>query len=148
MSANRLDPGANRTHDLRFRNARLAAQTGDSTGAGGGTEGHSGPPSPQQAHNELTPAQLARFQSKVDRTGTCHLWTAHVQTRGYGELTVNQKKHLAHRLAWELANGPIPGDLTIDHLCREKRCVRVEHLELVTRRENTLRRDQRKAVSP
>jgi len=139
MSANHLDPGANRTHDLRFRNRTPAAQSVDSTGAGGGTEGHSGAPSPQQAHNELTPAQLERFWAKVDKSGACHLWTAHVQSRGYGELTIARRNRLAHRVAWELERGPIPDGLTVDHLCRNKRCVRVEHMELVTAAENTRR---------
>lgn len=46
---------------------------------------------------------------------------------------------LAHREAYERANGPIPPGLTIDHLCRNRSCVNPEHLEAVTSRENTLR---------
>lgn len=45
----------------------------------------------------------------------------------------------AHRVAWEIANGPIPDGLVIDHLCGIPRCVNPSHLELVTFRENVLR---------
>ena len=46
----------------------------------------------------------------------------------------------AHRAVYELARGPIAG-LQLDHLCKVLLCVRPEHLEPVTQREN-LRRIQ------
>jgi HNH endonuclease len=45
----------------------------------------------------------------------------------------------AHRLAWELENGPIPEGLDLDHLCRRELCIRPFHLEPVTHRTNVLR---------
>lgn len=56
----------------------------------------------------------------------------------------------AHRISWEKVNGPIPKGLTIDHLCRKKHCVNVEHMELVTQRVNTRRaaEQDRKALCP
>jgi hypothetical protein len=86
-----------------------------------------------------------RFWSKVDKsTGSdCWLWTASLGTTGYGQftLTENGKRSTrkAHRVAYELAVGPIPVDLVIDHLCRQLKCVRPDHLEPVTVRVNTQR---------
>ncbi|MCA1569337.1 MAG: HNH endonuclease [Chloroflexi bacterium] len=41
-----------------------------------------------------------------------------------------------HRLAWETIVGPIPADMTLDHLCRNKSCWNPAHLEIVTAVEN------------
>ena len=38
-----------------------------------------------------------------------------------------------------LLRGPIPDGLQLDHLCRNRKCVRPDHLDAVTGRENVLR---------
>lgn len=45
----------------------------------------------------------------------------------------------AHRFVYEQIRGPIPDGMDIDHLCRVRNCVNPDHMEPVTRRENTLR---------
>ncbi|MFL5063439.1 MAG: HNH endonuclease signature motif containing protein [Xanthobacteraceae bacterium] len=44
-----------------------------------------------------------------------------------------------HRIAFELANGAIPDGMVLDHRCRTPICTNADHLEVVTRRVNTLR---------
>lgn|SRR5574341_1055856 len=51
----------------------------------------------------------------------------------------NGKSAGAHRILFERAYGPIPSGLQIDHLCRNTKCVRPDHMEAVTPRVNTLR---------
>lgn len=58
---------------------------------------------------------------------------------GYSALNVKPKVYQAHRVAWILANGPVPEGLVLDHLCRNRACCEVTHLELVTHRINLLR---------
>lgn len=58
---------------------------------------------------------------------------------GYVYLVRARRHVLAHRYFWEKTNGPIPEGLVIDHLCRNRACVNLEHLEVVTGRENCLR---------
>jgi hypothetical protein len=58
---------------------------------------------------------------------------------GYGKVWIKGRLYLAHRVAWEAAHGPIPPGMCIDHLCRNRACVNVNHLEAVTRRVNVLR---------
>ena len=53
----------------------------------------------------------------------------------------------SHTYAWELANGPIPAGLQLDHLCRVGLCVNPAHLEPVTGRVNTLRGTSPAAVN-
>jgi hypothetical protein len=81
-----------------------------------------------------------RFWPKVAVTETCWNWTGARQAGGYGRFAA-RKGHLvlAHRWSYEAAVGPIPPDMTIDHLCRNTSCVRPDHLEVVTREENALR---------
>lgn len=74
-------------------------------------------------------------------TDGCWLWTGWISPTGYGSLKVRKKNVYAHRLAYELAHGPIPAGYQIDHLCRVRNCVNPSHLEAVTQRENLLRGD-------
>ena len=45
----------------------------------------------------------------------------------------------AHRASYELAKGPIPDGMHLDHLCRVTCCINPDHLEPVTNRENARR---------
>lgn len=70
----------------------------------------------------------------------CHEWTRTLQSSGYAAIYDGHSgAEQAHRVAWELANGPIPDGLEVDHLCRVRHCVNPEHLEPVTRAENIRR---------
>lgn len=75
----------------------------------------------------------------------CILWTGCVDRNGYGGKSVNGRRMMAHRWAYEQRYGPIPSGLEIDHLCRVHACVNPEHLEAVTHRENTRRANHREA---
>jgi hypothetical protein len=92
----------------------------------------------------LSPDELTRFWSKVEKTSTCWLWTAGT-CRGYGYFATARKngRHgrslRAHRVAFELLRGPIPNGMQLDHLCRVRGCVNPDHLEVVTGATNTLR---------
>ncbi len=68
----------------------------------------------------------------------CWEWTA-AKLDGYGVTKALGKSYKVHRLAYELLVGPIPPGLTIDHLCRNRACLRPSHLEVVTHRVNILR---------
>jgi hypothetical protein len=71
----------------------------------------------------------------------CWEWTASINEGGYGQIGMGrpQKMRKAHRVLYELLVGPIPAGLELDHLCRNRRCVRPSHLEPVTHQENMLR---------
>lgn len=80
-----------------------------------------------------------RFETYIDRTGECWEWTGGVSDNGYGQMKHNGATVSAHRYAYERQNGPIPVDLQIDHLCRNRRCANPDHLEAVTQEENLRR---------
>lgn len=84
-----------------------------------------------------------RFVTPEPNTG-CHLWTGCYDHRfEYGQFKLWPQKviAMAHRVAWVIAHGRIPELMEVDHLCRNKWCVNVAHLDLATRRENLRRRD-------
>lgn len=86
----------------------------------------------------LTPRQVVRFWSLVQRSDGCWRWTGNT-LRGYGRFGCNRRKYLAHRVSWVLVKGRIDPELIIDHLCRNPICVNPEHLEPVTLATNTSR---------
>ncbi|MGW7197244.1 HNH endonuclease signature motif containing protein [Streptomyces chryseus] len=72
--------------------------------------------------------------------GRCHVWTGRPTEKGYGRFSLNGRPVRAHRYAVEQADGcPVPADLDVDHLCRNRLCVRRSHLEAVPHRINVLR---------
>lgn len=83
-----------------------------------------------------------RFWAKVDAWDgvACWNWLGAKSHDGYGRFrTSGQRTRIAHRVAYEMCVGPIPAGLTLDHLCRNRRCMNPAHMEEVTRRENLLR---------
>jgi len=85
-----------------------------------------------------------RFAAKVKpsteiRPGVstpCLEWTANRNRLGYGLFQISGKSERAHRVAWEMANGPIPPGLCVLHRCDNPPCVNSEHLFLGTHTDN------------
>ena len=75
---------------------------------------------------------------RIEPSG-CWVWTGSCLKNGYGQFNVGGHHLVVHRWAYERFVGPIPEGLTLDHLCRNRACVNLDHLEPVTRGENVLR---------
>ena len=73
--------------------------------------------------------------------GPCWIWSASLDSKGYGHLGWLNRDLRAHRVSYEFIKGKIPEGLELDHLCRVRSCVNPKHLEAVTRRINNLRGD-------
>lgn len=85
-----------------------------------------------------------RAATKVVRSsGGCWISTYSVASHGYAQIGWQNggERHvvLAHRASWERVNGRVPSGMTIDHLCRERRCVNPAHLRLLDNFENARR---------
>ena len=78
----------------------------------------------------------AKFMKKVRVTPECWIWRGNVSSVGYGRIQTEGARWYAHRLAYTLQHGPIPGGLDVDHMCHNRLCVNVSHLQLVTRKQN------------
>lgn len=69
-------------------------------------------------------------------SGPCHVFRGARNDSGYGVVRAFGKMVRVHRLAWEREVGPIPQGMVIDHQCRVRACCNVDHLRLVTLRQN------------
>lgn len=87
-----------------------------------------------------------RFWSKVQVTPCCWLWTKGCTDQGYGSFRFEGKARNTHKLVYEVLVGPVPDGLTLDHLCRHRRCCNPGHLEPVTRAVNVQRGAAFKAI--
>lgn len=87
----------------------------------------------------------ARIAARTRREGGCLIWQGAKTGDGYGAIKVNGRCEYVHRLAYTIANGPIPAGTEIDHVtgrgCRSKACCEPTHLEAVTHAENVQRGD-------
>ena len=80
-----------------------------------------------------------KIWTRIVTVDDCWEWTGDTDVRGYGRVMAGGKRILAHRAAYELFVGPVPKGTELDHLCRNRRCVKPDHLEAVPHRLNVLR---------
>jgi hypothetical protein len=95
--------------------------------------------------NQWTPL-ADRFWPRVapvDANG-CEVWTGPVYRHGgYGRLHLKGRQVKAHRVAFELTDGPIPPGLDVLHTCDNPPCCRRLHLYLGTDVDNSRDRETR-----
>ena len=95
----------------------------------------------------LIPVVRQRLAAKSKPTILgCVEWTGPRDRYGYGSFSVvvdGRRRYTgSHRVSWLAFKGDIPGELVIDHLCRNRLCINVDHMDLVTSLENVQRGDR------
>lgn len=87
----------------------------------------------------MNPIQADAFWSKVgitDSTKDCWNWLGAKKPTGYGNVRINKKYMLTHRVAFELAHGAIPSPYIVCHICDNPSCCNPAHLMLGTIKSN------------
>lgn len=118
-----------RTRALCNRHYLAWRRTGDAQGAG--------------SYRKRGASLEEKLEFGVTKTPGCWFWLGATNSDGYGRIRIEGKTKFAHRIYYEHHIGPIPDGLELDHLCRNRSCVRPEHLEPVTHKEN-IRRSRQK----
>lgn len=88
---------------------------------------------------DLSPITLAVFWSKVaipENRSECWEWQSTRSEKGYGRFSVDGRWISAHRLSYELVNGPIGDGLIVRHMCHNPRCCNPNHLASGTSKDN------------
>ena len=81
--------------------------------------------------------------------GGCREWGGNRTPKGYGMIKLgkrNGRRHVqvyAHRLAYELAHGPIPEGMYVMHSCDNPPCCNPNHLRIGTPADNARDRDEK-----
>lgn len=98
--------------------------------------------------SETAEERFNRNIKKDDETG-CWIWLGSGSGKsyikedgsgGYGMLRIKGEQSMAHRWSYEQKHKvKLSSEDTLDHLCRNTRCVNPDHLEKVTLRENIKR---------
>lgn len=91
----------------------------------------------------VIPARVAaRAATKYTVVGECWISNYSVASHGYAQIGWSgddgRGMTTAHRAAWTHYFGQ-PGEDTIDHLCKTRRCVRPDHLRPLSNLENARR---------
>lgn len=78
------------------------------------------------------------LDQRIDIRGPdeCWPWLLSAGSHGYGQAWTGSKVTVAHRMAWEAVNGPIPKGMWIDHICLLRKCCNPAHLRILTPAQN------------
>lgn len=77
-----------------------------------------------------------RFFSYVKKTDECWEWQGYINHGGYAQFYFEGQQRPAHRVSFSINVGPIPDGMEIDHICRNRSCVRPSHLRATTPKQN------------
>ena len=89
----------------------------------------------------LRERELGEFWKRVAIGPDCWEWTGYCADTGYGRFigAAGTKNYaLAHRYSFEFFFGAIPRGCHVHHNCKNRSCVRPDHLSVVTPREHMM----------
>lgn len=102
-------------------------------------------PAVVERHHAVKIARLLAMAA-LQVPDACQLWPDRIDPKGYGRIHFYGMSRLAHDVIWEVMNGRLDDDLTLDHFLINgggercsKACVNLFHLEPVSNVVNVMR---------
>ena len=98
---------------------------------------------PHDHWKHLTPQRIEVFWSYVLRKGPddCWDWGLTIYPDGYGRFQLGRRSEGSHIVAWKIAHPEYVSERyvkTLDHTCKNRKCVNIKHLQVVTHTENVM----------
>lgn len=100
------------------------------------------------------PKLVQKFNAKIIKTESgCWILAGNDKSSKYSAFPIGKGvfgikgSFYGHRISFLLSGRELIEGLTIDHLCRNPRCVNPQHLEQVTYRENNIRSNNQCAIN-
>lgn len=93
--------------------------------------------------------QRLTFHLKVERVGDCLIWVGgktRKDWRGYAVYDLRGKTTILHRQLWKDYRGDLDDATQLDHRCRNRACINLDHLEPVSGHENNVIRGEGRAA--
>jgi hypothetical protein len=88
-------------------------------------------------NNRGRPIKKDRWQEEDRGYETpCHIWRLGLNGGGYARSVILGRAYTEHRRRFEEAFGTLPPQSQVDHMCRQRDCVRLDHLRAVTPAQN------------
>lgn len=83
------------------------------------------------------PHIIERLSACSQPDGDCLLWAGKLSEGGYGQIRWDGERWYVHRAAYFVERGEIPDGMQVNHICGNRACISIAHLELVTHYQNT-----------
>ena len=89
------------------------------------------------ATKKFTPPHLVLWRNTAKKgPDDCWPWHGTRDRYGYGRIVCLNSIQKAHRVSYEMANGPIQDGLLVMHSCDNPNCVNPAHLSVGTQKQN------------
>lgn len=106
----------------------------------------------EQRRDRIRAKIMARVE--IEPVTGCWLWTGPTsgsigRGKDYPRMSLDGQTVAVHIAMWTNEHGYIPGKKELDHVCRNRRCIRPDnqdHVQMVTRKQNARRREQAKRL--
>ena len=89
---------------------------------------------------KVSPVERILKRSKMNKKTGCIECNMATANGGYSLVTLvddsGPRLRRVHRVVYEALVGPIPDGMTIDHVCKNPKCCRTDHLRLLTASDN------------